>query len=181
MYIPAPGSVASVTEIPVMTPEGTDPSKDELLNKLEKDGMEGLVMSLLESPDPHIRRHSAYLLGSSMNPDAIPFLLVALKDADKAVRKQAAHGLAAIGKEAALPLISLLRDHVWQTRYRAAEALGDIRDERSVEPLVHALGDERDHVRYMAAKALGKMKSDYAIPFLIRLLGMKMNLSGGVR
>ena len=152
-----------------MTPEeiAGRTGKTENEEQLERDGFEGLARSLLESPDVHIRRHSAYLLGSSGNPDAIPFLVCSLKDPDKSVREQAARALTAIGKDSVAPLVSLLRDHVWQTRYRAAEALGGIHDTRSLEPLVAALNDERDHVRYMAAKALGQLRNDYAVPFLL--------------
>jgi HEAT repeat protein len=154
-----------------MTLEGTSQrDEQEMKERFEKEGMEGLIRSLLESPDGHIRRYSAYLLGTLGNPDAIPYLVCALKDLDKGVREQAARALAGMGKDSVIPLVTLLRDHAWQTRYRAAEALGKIQDERSAEPLIHALGDERDHVRYMAAKALGQVRNDYAIPFLARLL-----------
>ncbi|MEN6611236.1 MAG: HEAT repeat domain-containing protein [Methanoregulaceae archaeon] len=155
-----------------MTEETTTPLTDDekALAQLEKDGFDGLTGSLLESPEPQVRRHSAYLLGISGNHDAIPYLVCALKDREKAVREQAAIALAQLGKASVVPLVTLLRDHVWQTRYRAAEALGQIRDERSIEPLVASLNDERDHVRYMAAKALGQIRNEYAIPFLIVLL-----------
>lgn len=151
-----------------MTEETTTPPADDemALAQLEKDGFEGLIGSLLESPEPQIRRHSAYLLGISGNHDAIPYLVCALKDQEKPVREQAAIALAQLGKASVVPLVTLLRDHVWQTRYRAAEALGRIQDERSMEPLVASLNDERDHVRYMAAKALGQLRNEYAVPFL---------------
>ena len=51
--------------------------------------------------------------------------------------------------------IAALQDEWWVVRYRAAEALGRIRDEGALSALEHALGDEKDHVRYMAAKGLG--------------------------
>ena len=164
--LPLAGAGATMTD--GNTPEPT--KEDEMLAQLEKDGFEGMTKSLLESTDPQVRRHSAYLLGISGNHDAIPFLVCSLRDPEKAVREQAAIALAQLGKASVVPLIGMLRDHVWQTRYRAAEALGRIQDDRSLEPLIASLNDERDHVRYMAAKALGQIRNEYAIPFLSVLL-----------
>jgi len=47
-----------------------------------------------------------------------------------------------------------MKEPKWETRYRAAEALGKIADEKAVRPLIQGLRDSRDHVRYMAAKGL---------------------------
>ena len=55
-------------------------------------------------------------------------------------------------------------------RYRAAEALGGIRDPRVAPALVALLEDEKDHVRYMAAKGLGADPAPAAVDALLRRL-----------
>lgn len=78
-----------------------------------------------------------------------------LYDPDKKTREDATKSLVDCGKMAVLPLISILDDPEWTVRYRAAEALGMIRDERAINPLAKKLKDPKDHVRYMAAKDMG--------------------------
>ena len=58
----------------------------------------------------------------------------------------------------------------WETRYRAAEALGKLADESVVKPLIQGLQDSRDHVRYMAAKGLTGLGDSSAVDPLIILL-----------
>jgi len=81
-----------------------------------------------------------------------------LRSPEKDTRKRATENLARLGSKSVLSLIPLLDDKDWIVRYRAAEALGMIRDERSVSPLLVCLKDEKDHVRYMSAKSLGEFK-----------------------
>jgi HEAT repeat protein len=90
-------------------------------------------------------------------------LLAGLSDPDKAVRAEAMHGLAAIGRPAVPACIALLQDGDWKVRYRAAEALGLIGDGEAYAPLTAALGDGKDHVRYMAAKGLGLLGDPRAV------------------
>jgi HEAT repeat protein len=114
-------------------------------------------MVLLSHPDPASRRDAAAELGLIGGDPAIAALVLAFHDPAKDVRAAAAAALASIGLAALGPLIGALADGDWVVRYRAAEALGSIRDGRSVTALIQALGDERDHVRYMAAKGLGNL------------------------
>lgn len=79
-----------------------------------------------------------------------------LRNPSKDTRKRAAENLARLGSKSVLSLIPLLDDKDWIVRYRAAEALGMIADERSISPLLAGLRDEKDHVRYMSAKSLGE-------------------------
>ena len=55
-------------------------------------------------------------------------------------------------------------------RWKAAEALARIRDERSVEPLIHVLTDEDWRVRQKAAWALGQIRDPRALVPLRRAL-----------
>lgn len=66
-------------------------------------------------------------------------------------------------------LIRALRHEDEEVRWEAADALGEIGDERAVEPLIQALKDEDDDVQWGAAEALGKM-GEKAVEPLIQAL-----------
>jgi HEAT repeat protein len=146
------------------------PEKPERAEELEKKGVEELVHLLRDSTDPVVRQYAAYLLGKAKNPRAIQPLIEALGDFDKSVREQATFALSAIGKAAIEPLSAVMKEPRWETRYRAAEALGKIADEKAIKPLIKALKDNRDHVRYMAAKGLREIGDSEAIEPMIILL-----------
>src|SRR5512136_2788158 len=146
------------------------PEKPEGADELEKKGIEGLVFALRDSTDPMVRQYAAYLLGMTKNPRAIQPLVEALGDFDKSVREQAMLALSSIGKAAIEPLSAAMKEPRWETRYRAAEALGKIADEKAVKPLTQALKDNRDHVRYMATKGLREIGDSDAIDPMIILL-----------
>lgn len=102
--------------------------------------------------------------------ERISLLIRELHDEDKDKRKEAMEALVECGNSALIPLIDLLYDDSWVIRYRAAEALGLIGDERSTGPLTLLLKDEKDHVRYMAAKGLGYIGQPASSISLIPLL-----------
>jgi HEAT repeat protein len=146
------------------------PEKPERAEELERMGVNELVDSLHNSTDPTVRQYAAYLLGKAKNPRAIQPLVEALGDFDKSVREQAMLALSSIGKAAIEPLSEAMKEPQWETRYRAAEALGKIADEKAVQPLIQALKDNRDHVRYMAAKGLRALRDSDTIEPMIILL-----------
>ncbi len=146
------------------------PNKPESAEDLEKLNLEGLIKSLLDSTDPNVRQYAAYLLGQAKNPRAIEPLIHALADFDKSVREQAMLALSTLGKSAIEPLSEAMKEPKWETRYRAAEALGKIADEKAVQPLIQGLKDNREHVRYMAAKGLRQFGDSGAIEPMIILL-----------
>lgn len=146
------------------------PEKPEGADELEKQGLSELVKALREHRDPQVRQYAAYLLGQAKNPRAIQPLIEALADFDKSVREQATLALSTIGKAAIEPLAEAMKEPRWQTRYRAAEALGKIADEKAIQPLIQGLKDNRDHVRYMAAKGLHDLGDSDAVEPLIILL-----------
>ncbi len=150
--------------------EKNAPERPENAGELEKQGLDGLVNALHNSTDPKVRQYAAYLLGKARNPRAIQPLVEALADFDKSVREQATLALSRIGKAAIEPLAEAMNEPKWQTRYRAAEALGKIADEKAVKPLIQGLKDNRDHVRYMAAKGLKDLGDSNTIEPLIILL-----------
>ena len=148
----------------------TIPEKPHGAEELEKQGLSDLVKALHEHTDPQVRQYAAYLLGQTKNPRAIQPLIEALADFDKSVREQATLALSTIGKAAIEPLAEAMKEPKWETRYRAAEALGKIADEKAVQPLIQGLKDSRDHVRYMAAKGLHSIGNSGAAEPLIILL-----------
>ncbi len=146
------------------------PDKPEGAEEIEKLNLEGLIKTLLDSTDPNVRQYAAYLLGKAKNPRAIEPLIHALADFDKSVREQAMLALSTLGKSAVEPLAEAMKEPKWETRYRAAEALGKIADEKAVQPLIQGLKDNREHVRYMAAKGLRGLGDSDAIEPMIILL-----------
>ena len=152
--------MTTTTSLPV--PEGAE--------DLEKQGIEVLITTLKNNADPAVRRYAAYLLGNAHTHHAIRPLIEALGDLDKSVREQAMLALVATGKATVEPLSAAMKDPRWETRYRAAEALGKLADENAVQPLIRGLQDSRDHVRYMAAKGLTGLGDSTAIDPLIILL-----------
>lgn len=158
-----------MTDTPTL--EKNAPEKPENAGDLEALGFEGLLTALREGKTPAERRYAAYLLRKkAQSPLAIPPLIAALSDIDKSVREQATFTLSAIGKAAVEPLTEAMKDPKWETRYRAAEALGRIADEKAIKPLIQGLKDNRDHVRYMAAKGLKELGDSDSIEPLIILL-----------
>jgi HEAT repeat protein len=150
--------------------EANIPKRPGNAAELEKQGLSELVKTLHEHMDPEVRQYAAYLLGKAKNPRAIQPLVESLADFDKAVREQATLALSSIGKAAIEPLAEAMKEPKWETRYRAAEALGKIADEKAVRPLIAGLRDSRDHVRYMAAKGLHQIGDSDAVEPLIILL-----------
>lgn len=84
------------------------------------------------------------------------------------------HTIKALGKigdeQAIKSLIIALRNPNADTRWTAAEVLGETRNIESVEPLIAALHDSEAGVRGEAALALGKIRDTRAIKPLIELL-----------
>jgi len=146
------------------------PPKPEGAEELEQLGLEGWIHALIDNTDPNVRQYAAYLLGKTKNPVVIQPLIIALADFDKSVREQATLALVQLGKSAVEPLTLAMKQPKWETRYRAAEALGKIADEKAVKPLIQGLKDNRDHVRYMAAKGLRVLGDSDAIAPMIILL-----------
>lgn len=132
------------------------------------EAVKGIVTRALTADDPLTRKHAIYMLGMTGNPDCMEIFIRALRDPEKAVRAQATLALVNLGTAASGPLINLLDDPDWKVRYRAAEALGLLKEQRAAAALIRRLSDEKDHVRYMAAKSLGMLKDPAAIEPLQR-------------
>jgi HEAT repeat protein len=126
---------------------------------------------------------------------ATEFLITALKNEDKGIRRVAAEALekiglpadpatqawyavvkedwtraTALGAAAVEPLVVALKDSNSDVCSRAAEVLGRIGDVRAVEPLIVALKDSNSNVRQGAAEALGRIADVRAVEPLIAAL-----------
>jgi HEAT repeat protein len=126
---------------------------------LQAADVDTLVQDLKEN-DLIVRLHAAKALGEAKDARAVEPLIAAL--GDKGCGHTAANALAKIGKPAVEPLIVALKNENPFVRRNAAEALGEIKDASAVKPLINALKDNDLIVRRNAAKALGKIKDSSA-------------------
>jgi hypothetical protein len=87
------------------------------------------------------------------------------------VQWRAADALGSLGERATLPLLAALSSRNDAVRIGAVEALGAIRDSRSVGPLSYLLEHEKvAEVRWVAALALGMTGDPHAVPPLVHAL-----------
>ena len=91
-------------------------------------------MSLVLFPD---KRHAD--IPAMMTAKDIPSLIRQLNHRNPDTQWRAADALGSLGAEAVIPLILVLDSRHKAVRIGAIEALGKIRDPRSVRPLVHLL------------------------------------------
>ncbi len=126
---------------------------------LQAADVDTLVQDLKDN-DLIVRLHAAKALGEAKDARAVEPLIAAL--GDKSCGHTAANALAKIGKPAVETLIVALKNENPFVRRNAAEALGEIKDASAVKPLINALKDNDLIVRRNAAKALGKIKDSSA-------------------
>ena len=142
-----------------------------------KPAIPNLMELLLRNDSEDIRTRAARALGS-VGPEAVPFLVIALKDANAEVRGCAAYGFYEMGEGAkiAIPeLAQALRDSNPEVRRRVAAAFRQIGPAGSaaVPDLIAALKDSDEDVRQASAYAFEKIgiEAKAAIPALIDALG----------
>jgi len=126
---------------------------------LQAADVDTLVQDLKDN-DLIVRLHAAKALGEAKDARAVEPLIAAL--GDKGCGHTAANALAKIGKPAVETLIVALKNENPFVRRNAAEALGEIKDSSAVKPLINALKDNDLIVRRNAAKALGKIQDSSA-------------------
>lgn len=125
----------------------------------------------LRHKDPLVRQGAAATLGEICHPDAIPYLIEALKDEHGNVRESAAGALAKIGDgDAVSVVVEALKDKDKNVRQDAAQALGKIGNKDAIPALVEALKDEDFFVRWSATISLGEIAHVDAIPALAETL-----------
>jgi hypothetical protein len=100
----------------------------------------------------------------------IPALINALKHSDLRIQWKAAEALVALGSDGVNPLVNGLSHRNKDIRLGCIEALGEIKDRRTVDPLLKVLEDASNEIRLQAALALGQIGDEKAIRPLLNLL-----------
>jgi HEAT repeat protein len=109
-----------------------------------------------------------YLLEETRSDRAVEPLILALKDSDEQVRRDATETLGNIVSDRAVELLILaLKDADDDVRRNAVKALGMIGSDKAVESLILALKNPNSWVRSNAEEALSKIGSDKAVESLI--------------
>jgi HEAT repeat protein len=137
-------------------------------------------LDMAKGPDGPVREHALHVLGDlgKENPEAVPILIVALKDENYLNRKDAAVALGAIGPpaQAAVPdLITALKDKNVTVRRSAAVSLGQIHadPQQTIPALLAAIKAGGDgYVRSHSVDSIGDFgpEAESAIPDLANLL-----------
>jgi cyclophilin family peptidyl-prolyl cis-trans isomerase/HEAT repeat protein len=115
------------------------------------------------SPDPWVRAKTALACGRLRDPDASPYLPVALRDPDAGVRRAAAFAIGVSGDaRLARFLPPALADGDAETASNAAEALGKLGGEDAIAALLRAAAAP-DGPRTAAAYALFRFPEDRVV------------------
>ncbi len=128
------------------------------------------LIAALKHRDPDIQYEAVEALGEIKDAAAVePLTDLFLSDGYSGVRWKVAEALSKIGSPSVSPLIAALAHRDDDVRWKAAIALGEIRDERAVEPLIRLLSDPDRFVKGRAAIALSTI-GEPAVNPLIRAL-----------
>lgn len=118
-----------------------------------------LLYPLLKDKDDNVRKFSLDLLGEIKDGISPEKIVPLLHDPNPNVRASAAKAIGALMYKEAVPhLIDALRDEEWVC-FSVLEALGELKDERSVGPITELLLSESDTLRHAAIEALGRIGS----------------------
>jgi HEAT repeat protein len=128
------------------------------------------MVDLLNDPSKSVRLDAIAALGQMESREAVIALINEWKDPDQDIRAQSAATLGHMGHIAVDPLISELTNNDSYFRWRAARALGQIRDLKAIEVLIQILNDESSEVRWSAIEALRSIRDTRALIPLQHLL-----------
>ncbi len=122
------------------------------------------LLNALEHDDPIERRYAAEDLGEFGDPGAVPALIKALDDPDRAVREAAADALINIsGEEVVKAVVPLLYSEVVHLRNYATEVLAQLGSE-AIPALLQECESENADVRKFAIDVLGQLGEVHRIP-----------------
>ena len=129
----------------------------------------GVLTKMLASPQWHVARNAADLLGQLHATEAESALVGALQHQDERVRRVVAHALAKLGTPGAVAsLRSALVDSSALVRVQAAGGLARRKGARSANTLTRALENEADpEVQLAVIAALGRLATPDAVNRLI--------------
>lgn len=111
---------------------------------------------LTTDPSPMVRSQAIRALGASRNPEAVEFLVKALKDSVPEVRRDAAAALKETRSAEAIPAMveSLKGDEDAQVRIYLAQAMKGLHDPRVFRALAEAMDDSDVAVVHWAHRSL---------------------------
>jgi HEAT repeat protein len=164
-------AIAPLIEVLGLPGSATDQPVADVLARFGEAVLQPLMKVLSASTGEAQRFWAARILGELQTHRATPTLLNALNDHSTKVRAEAALALGRLGtREGVSPLSRmLLGDPVPLVRDAAAQALGNIADDRTLAALREALADLDHEARRSAMLALEKM-GEKATPFFIEAL-----------
>jgi HEAT repeat protein len=139
----------------------------------------GLIW-LLNHSDPDIQYHAVEALGEIGDAGAVEPLITLMKHEEMSgVRWKSAESLVKIGAPSVEPLISVLEHPDSDVRWKAAIALGEIKDPRAIGPLIRQLSDTDRFVKSRVAHALGMIGAPAVNPLIWTLREGDGNLRWG--
>lgn len=164
--------LGAVEAVPFLIPLLSDEYEDveeaavKAMIKIGKDHPDEVVSRLQNGMAAHgssLRRNMTTILGGIGGKDALPAVLVSMKDEDRDVRKAAVTALGNLLPEEEIDRLAVaLSDEDSQVRMAAVHALGKFRNREAERLLTLASGDEDVWVRCAALKGLSKTLSDDA-------------------
>lgn len=129
---------------------------------------------LLDDPKIEVRQAAAKALGVSKHPNAVSYLIEALRDSfwwfeREEIVKDLLSAIENMGEPVVEPLIEALADKEKTVRKYSAIMLGNLKDARAVEELGMTLYDLHDEVSLIAAESLAQI-GEASIPVLTEAL-----------
>ncbi|MCX8061772.1 MAG: HEAT repeat domain-containing protein [Anaerolineales bacterium] len=115
------------------------------------------LIKALKDPDINVRQCAALGLRHQPTFEAVPTLLEALASSDKLLSRLAADALIAIGHQAVPDLILAVKNGNPTVRLEAVRALALIGDPRAIPVLYSVLGEDSTFMEYWATEGLDRM------------------------
>ena len=137
------------------------------LGRMECSQSVGLLIGAMDDTDVGVRISAASSLGLLGDEAALQALSKALGDSNAEVRGAATEALGRLGEAGVKPLILALKDRDWRVRRQAVEELARAKTPEVVAPLAAALKDGNEEVRWNAVSALGAHKEPAAAQALV--------------
>ena len=127
----------------------------------------GPYLESLNNPSNRIRKDACRALGNMKFPEAIPYLIEALKDSDESVCRAAGYALTNF-PQAVKPLMALLAYPNFLTVQMAVWVLGELKASEATLAIMDLLYSKDSNIRESAAHSLGNIGDKRAVEELIR-------------
>ncbi len=155
--------------IPILISALNDSSRDvkrKAINALASFGLEEPIINLFNDNDPLVKEEVLKVLVEIQSPAVSNLLLMGLWDERVNIRRRSASFLSQEKHKHSLePLIGALNDSDIIVRIYAAEALGNLGDQRALSPLLEALTNTKDNSLINVVKnSINKLKPVEELP-----------------